>query len=84
MNFKDAGLRRTLVVIQFTISVILIISTIVIFRQLNYMETVDLGYNKSQVFSFDIPWKVWGRDEKKREAGLKDRIAGAKTTKRDC
>ncbi len=56
LSFKDSALRRVLVVTQFTISVVLIAGTLVIYRQLNYMEKIDPGYNRSQVFSFDFPW----------------------------
>lgn len=56
LNFKDAGLRRLLVVVQFTISVVLIIGTLVIYTQLRYMQKIDLGYSKAQVFSFNFPW----------------------------
>ena len=71
MNFKDAGLRRILVVLQFTISVILIAGTLVIYSQLKYMQNVDLGYNKSQVFSFNFPWfKLKGYNFKNRASIL--------------
>jgi putative ABC transport system permease protein len=43
------SLRSILVVVQFAISIVLIIGTIVIFRQLNYIQTANLGYNKDQV-----------------------------------
>ncbi|MCD4834434.1 MAG: ABC transporter permease [Bacteroidales bacterium] len=43
---KSSGLRRTLVVIQFTLSVALIISTILIAKQIKYINNKDLGYNK--------------------------------------
>lgn len=56
LNLKNSALRRLLVVVQFTISVILIIGTLVIYNQLQYMQKMDLGYNKAQVFSFDFPW----------------------------
>ncbi|MDB5124604.1 MAG: macB 10 [Mucilaginibacter sp.] len=70
LNFKDKTLRKSLVVTQFTISVVLIIGTLVIFLQLRFMERVDLGYNKSQVFTFSLPWKLLGFDNKKNEAFL--------------
>jgi putative ABC transport system permease protein len=44
-----AGLRKVLVVSQFAISIILIIATLVTFRQLQYMNTQSLGYNRDQV-----------------------------------
>jgi len=69
LNFKDAGLRRLLVVIQFTVSVILIIGTLVIYSQLNYIQKIDPGYNRSNVFSFIFPWwKIRGMDFKKSGA----------------
>jgi putative ABC transport system permease protein len=40
--------RQGLVVLQFTISVLLIIGTIVITRQMNYMKNKQLGYDKEQ------------------------------------
>lgn len=42
-------LRKGLVVSQFTISIILIIGTIVIYRQMQFMRTTDLGFNKEQL-----------------------------------
>ncbi len=45
------GLRRTLVVAQFSISIVLIIATAITFQQLNYMNTRDLGYDRSQVIT---------------------------------
>ncbi|MEO6722842.1 MAG: ABC transporter permease [Ferruginibacter sp.] len=41
--------RRTLIVTQFTISMILIIGMMVIFRQMRYAKTSDLGFNKDAV-----------------------------------
>jgi putative ABC transport system permease protein len=44
-----AGLRKFLVVAQFSISIVLIIATMVTYQQLQYMNNRDLGYNKDQV-----------------------------------
>jgi len=46
--------RRSLVVFQFTLSVALIISTIVMYRQLNFMLHTDLGMNKENVIFFNF------------------------------
>jgi putative ABC transport system permease protein len=46
-------LRKTLVVIQFTISAILIFGTLVIYRQLKYMRSRDLGFSAQQVLAID-------------------------------
>lgn len=45
------GLRRTLVVAQFSISIVLIIATAITFQQLSYLNTRDLGYDRSQVIT---------------------------------
>jgi putative ABC transport system permease protein len=49
LGSRSGGLRSVLVVFQFTTSIILIIGTIVVYRQLNYIQTRNLGYNKDQV-----------------------------------
>ena len=50
----DAVFRKALVVIQFTCSVSLIVATLVIYRQLDYIRHKDLGYDKNHVFSFEL------------------------------
>jgi putative ABC transport system permease protein len=46
---KSGWLRRILVVVQFGISVFIIIGTIVIYQQLSYMLKKDLGFYKEQL-----------------------------------
>lgn len=41
-------LRKGLVVAQFSISIALIIGTIIVYRQMNFMRSRDLGFNKDQ------------------------------------
>jgi len=48
---SNAVLRRILVVVQFSISMIMIICTWVVYGQLKYLRNVDLGFNKEQVLS---------------------------------
>jgi putative ABC transport system permease protein len=49
LGFKKSNLRNALVVFQFATSIILITSTIVVYRQLNYIQTKKLGFNRDQV-----------------------------------
>ncbi len=49
MGFKGSALRNTLVILQFTISIVLMIGTLVIYNQLRYIRNKDLGFNKEQV-----------------------------------
>jgi putative ABC transport system permease protein len=53
LGSKSGGLRSVLVVFQFATSVILIISTIVVYRQLNFIQNKKLGFNKDQVLIVD-------------------------------
>jgi len=46
---KGSGLRSGLVIFQFAISIILIISTFIIYNQLNYIRNKNLGFNKDHV-----------------------------------
>ncbi|WP_031527433.1 ABC transporter permease [Dyadobacter crusticola] len=45
---KDSWLRKVLVVMQFSVSVILIIATLVLYKQLQYMQNKDLGFKPAQ------------------------------------
>jgi len=46
--------RKILVVIQFTVSVIMIICTLVVFRQLNYLKTMDQGFDQENVVGLQL------------------------------
>jgi putative ABC transport system permease protein len=48
-GFKRNILRSSLVTFQFFISILLIIGTIVVYKQLNFIQTTKLGFNKDQV-----------------------------------
>ena len=51
---KSALLRKTLVILQFALSVMLIISTTIVHNQLQYIKNKDLGYNKENVLVIPI------------------------------
>jgi putative ABC transport system permease protein len=48
-GFKNSWLRSSLVVFQFWISIVLLVSTGVIYRQLNYIRSKELGFKREQV-----------------------------------
>jgi putative ABC transport system permease protein len=52
-SVRGLFLRRGLVVFQFTISIGLIIGTAVVYSQLNYMRSRDLGFDKTQELVID-------------------------------
>lgn len=47
-------LRHGLVVVQFSLSVLLIISAIVVIKQVNYLHQKDLGFTKDQILFFPM------------------------------
>ncbi len=51
---KGISLRKVLVIVQFTASIAMIIGTIFIYRQINFIKNKDLGFNKDQVVTFQM------------------------------
>ncbi len=47
-GIRGTGIRRFLVVLQFTISISIVICTIIVHRQLNYMKTRSLGFDMEE------------------------------------
>lgn len=52
---SESGIRKGLVVFQFTLSVGFIVAVLVIYRQLDYIQSKNLGYNRAHVVHFEIP-----------------------------
>jgi putative ABC transport system permease protein len=50
--------RKGLVVFQFALSVIFIVSVFVIYRQIEYVQTKNLGYNKDNILYFKTEGRV--------------------------
>lgn len=67
---KIPWLRHGLVVTQFSLSVLLIISAIVVFNQVNYLHTKDLGFNKEQIIFFPMR----GDSMQKKVDAFKDQL----------
>ena len=57
----NAGLRRTLVIVQFTISLFLIITTMVILQQMNYIRHKDLGFDRDHVLVLPVDDQIHNR-----------------------
>lgn len=47
--------RRVLVIVQFTVSIFLIVGTLIIYNQLNFMQSKELGYDSGQVVYMKLP-----------------------------
>ena len=55
LGIKTSSFRKSLVVLQFMISFILLVSTIIMGNQMAYIRNKDLGYDKNYVFTVSFP-----------------------------
>lgn len=51
----ELWVRKALVVFQFTLSVAAIVAVLVVYKQIHYIQSKNLGYNKDNVIHFEIP-----------------------------
>ncbi|HEY4110868.1 ABC transporter permease [Puia sp.] len=51
---RAAWIRMGLIVVQFALSVLLIISALIVFRQVDYLHNKDLGFSKDQILFFPM------------------------------
>jgi predicted permease len=51
---KGSLFRKTLVVLQFSLSIFLILGTLMIYRQVHYLREHDVGYNRENIVYFGI------------------------------
>ena len=77
-NHKSFGLRSSLVVFQFFISVALIIGTIVVYQQMKYIQNKDLGFNKEQLITIPNSYALGNNEKVFKQQMLQDpRIVNA-------
>lgn len=73
-SFRGILLRKGLVVFQFSISVVFIIATIVLYKQLSYMQTESLGMKLDELLVIQGP-TVSSDDQAERNLTFKSQIA---------
>jgi hypothetical protein len=63
LRFTDSSVffRKGLVVFQFVLSIILIIGTIVVSRQINYVQSADIGFNRDNLIYLPIEGELGGK-----------------------
>ncbi len=52
-SVSELWVRKGLVTFQFTLSIILIVSVLVVYKQIAFVRSQNLGYNKDNVIYFD-------------------------------
>lgn len=69
---SGSNFRVALVIIQFSLSIVLIISTITVFRQTQYMINKDLGYEKDQLVIVNVTDQMRDHTQNIRDVLLQD------------
>jgi putative ABC transport system permease protein len=54
----NISFRKVLVVVQFSISIILIIATTIVYQQLQYVQNKQLGFNKEHILTMNFPFSL--------------------------
>jgi putative ABC transport system permease protein len=63
LGSTNGSFRKGLVVVQFTVTVVFLISTLVVFQQMKFIREKELGYNRAHTFTFGIPWALKSKVE---------------------
>jgi ABC-type antimicrobial peptide transport system permease subunit len=53
--------RNTMVVIQFAVSISLIVGTTIVYRQLKYIQALNLGYDKENLLYVPMTGEMWSK-----------------------
>lgn len=68
-----AGFTRPLVVLQFALSAFLVISSVIMYRQMHYVTTKDLGFNQEQILA--VPTQTgWNEEANQMVARFRNRM----------
>jgi putative ABC transport system permease protein len=67
-GFRSKGLRSTLVVLQFSISIFLIIFTSIVYSQVNFMQQQEIGIDKNNVLVIGHLYRLGQNGEAFRNA----------------
>jgi putative ABC transport system permease protein len=62
-SVAEVWARRGLVIFQFTISIFIIVGVLIIYKQIQYLQSKDLGYSKGHVIRMDCEGKLVGTEE---------------------
>jgi len=62
-SFAEVFSRKGLVVFQFTLSALLIVSVIVVYRQVQFVQQTNPGYNKENIVRFNSEGKVLSNED---------------------
>ncbi|MBK5272209.1 MAG: ABC transporter permease [Bacteroidia bacterium] len=61
------SLRKSLIVVQFSVALILVVTTVVNLQQLSYIRTMDMGFKKEGIYTFKLEPTLANRDNHLRD-----------------
>lgn len=67
-NSGNLVFRNVLVVIQFVVSITLLVGTILTYQQLNYLKNRDLGFDQSGLVYVPMIGDIWGQQQAYKDA----------------
>lgn len=75
-NSGNAGslFRNAMVVVQFAVSISLIVGTAIVYRQLNYIQKLNLGYDKENLLYIRMTGEMWSKYDALRTMLGNDRL----------
>jgi putative ABC transport system permease protein len=56
LGTSNAAFRKGLVVVQFTVAIVFLISMLVVQQQMKFIREKELGYSRAHTFTFRLPW----------------------------
>ncbi len=79
MNRKSLGFRASLNIVQYSVSVTLIIALIVLSRQIDFVRSKDFGFETDKLLRVDVHWRLEGKTKL-----IRDRLLSEPTIKNIC
>ncbi|MEO7988065.1 MAG: ABC transporter permease [Chryseolinea sp.] len=73
----QSGFTKPLVILQFALSAFLIISSVIMYKQMRFVATKDLGYNQHQVLVVPTQ-KAWNEESNKTVEQFRERLSQEK------
>ena len=72
LGFKSGSIRSVLVVLQFTVSIIMIVGTAIVFNQLSFIQNKKLGFDKNQILMINDAWILRDNVQAFKNEALRD------------
>jgi putative ABC transport system permease protein len=72
--------RKVMVVIQFTVSVVLFIGTMIVYQQIQFAQNRPIGYDRESLIYMNLNQSYWGRVESLQSELLRTGAVAATTT----